>query len=318
MTSNTATILTLLVRSMTREANDVMALDLVAPDGVALPPWQPGAHIDLTTGNGITRQYSLCGDTSDPYTYRVAVLNEPVSQGGSRYVHEVLRPGDTVGVRGPRNNFRFEPAAEHVFLAGGIGITPILPMLEAAEAAASSWKLFYGGRSRSSMAFTAELERYGDRVALLPQEETGLIDLAKAIGAPRAGTLVYCCGPAPLLDAATRYCAGWPEDALRTERFAAVQAQHQTPRGAFEVELARTGSTVTVPPEHSILQTLLEEGIELDNDCREGICGSCELKVLAGEPEHRDHVLTQRERREGATMMICVSRARSQRLVLDA
>ncbi|MFF5988786.1 PDR/VanB family oxidoreductase [Prauserella flavalba] len=243
------------------------------------------------------------------------MLREPRSRGGSEYVHETLRPGQLVEVRGPRNHFRLEPAAGYLFIAGGIGVTPIVPMVAAAERAGARWRLLYGGRHRASMAFTADLRRYGECVTLAPQDECGLLDLDAALGAAGEDTLVYCCGPAPLIDAVQQRC---PAERLRVERFAAPeQAAEAPPGGVIEVELARSGRTVRVAPDRSILEALLDEGVDVPNDCRDGICGSCETEVLDGEAEHRDYVLTEKERREGGTMMVCVSRARGQRLVLD-
>ncbi|TNC25171.1 PDR/VanB family oxidoreductase [Amycolatopsis alkalitolerans] len=303
----------LLVRAMTWEADGVLSVVLTEPDGVPLPAWEPGAHLDLDLGDGLVRQYSLCGDPGDWTRYEVAVLREERSRGGSRYVHETLRPGQLVEVRGPRNHFRLEDAERYVFIAGGIGITPILPMLAAVADSGQPYRLHYGGRRRAGMAFTGALAEYGDAVHLAPQDEVGLLDLDTALGDAGPGTLVYCCGPAPLIDAVVERC---PPELLRVERFAAPERE-PLPAGAVEVELARSGRTVLVPPDRSILQVLLDEGVEVANDCRDGICGSCETKVIAGEVDHRDHVLTDRERREGATMMVCVSRACGGRLVLD-
>jgi ferredoxin-NADP reductase len=228
-------------------------------------------------------------------------------------VHEQLGKGGKVRVRGPRNHFRQEPAPRYRFIAGGIGITPILPMLAAAERAGADWTLLYGGRTRSSMAFTRELARYGDRVTLAPQDETGLLDLGPVLDDLPDGTLVYCCGPGPLLDAVEERC---PAGALRVERF---QPKDQ-PTGSdeeFEVVLARSGRTVTVPPEVSVLDAVRAAGVEVLYSCTEGTCGTCETDVLEGAPDHRDSVLTEEERSAGDTMMICVSRCRGARLVLD-
>ncbi|WP_028652212.1 PDR/VanB family oxidoreductase [Nocardioides halotolerans] len=307
----------LVVRSLTLEAAGVLAVELVDPDGEPLPGWEPGAHLDLRLPGAPTRQYSLCGDPSDRSRYRLGVLREPESRGGSAYVHDVLRPGDLVEVTGPRNHFRLEPAPAYVFVAGGIGITPILPMLADATAAGADWTLLYGGRSAASMAFTAELAAYGERVRLWPQDTHGLLDLDALLGSPRAGTLVYACGPEPLLTAVEQRMARWPAGALHLERFAAPA----TERGpaddqSLELVLADSGRMLQVPPEQSVLDALLEAGVEVVHDCREGICGSCEVKVVEGEVDHRDHVLSEAERAAHGCMMVCVSRACGRRLVL--
>lgn len=298
-------------------ADGVVALTLRHPLGGQLPDWAPGAHVDLVLGPDLERQYSLCGDPADRTAWRVAVLREPDGRGGSAYVHQRLRPGATVRVRGPRNHFPLQPAARYRFVAGGIGITPILPMLAAAEAAGADWTLLYGGRTRGSMAFTGELARYGDRVTTAPQDETGLLDLGPVLDGLPDDTLVYCCGPGPLLDAVEGRC---PAGVLRMERFqprdrpAGEEAVEET---EFEVELARSGRTLTVAPDVSVLAAVRAAGVEVLYSCAEGTCGTCETDVLEGTPDHRDSVLTEEERESGETMLICVSRCRGERLVLD-
>ncbi|MEB3371688.1 PDR/VanB family oxidoreductase [Saccharopolyspora mangrovi] len=287
-------------------AEDVVALRLEHPRGQRLPDWTPGAHIDLVLPNGVTRQYSLCGDRWDAHSYRIAVLREPDGRGGSVQVHDELIEGAEVSIGGPRNNFSLVPSPAHLFIAGGIGITPILPMLAAAERLGSRWRLLYGGRRRASMAFLDELT--DRRVVVAPQDETGLLDLPD----PGADCAVYCCGPEPLLEAAERrYGPG-----LRTERFAAKSAGAVDDR-PFRVELARSGSSVTVGPDVSVLEAVRGAGASVLSSCTQGLCGTCETAVLAGEPEHRDSILDDSERERGDCMFPCVSRARTDRLVLD-
>lgn len=311
--------LRLRVKALEWEADGVVSVHLRQPDGGELPAWEPGAHVDLHLPGGIIRQYSLNGTSADRSTWRVSVLLEPASRGGSRAVHESLHAGDPLDVVGPRNNFPLVDSAEYLFIAGGIGITPILPMLEQASASGARWSLLYGGRSRSSMAFLPELARLGERVLVRPQDEHGLLDLDSFLGAPRENTTVYCCGPEPLLAAVERLCAAWPTGTLHLERFA---ARPQTPADLdaeqpFEVVLHRTGRTVTVPAGKAVLEALEDNGIEPLNSCREGICGTCETKVLEGIPDHRDSLLSPEERTANDTMMICVGRALCPRLVLD-
>ncbi|MFI8889724.1 PDR/VanB family oxidoreductase [Streptomyces paradoxus] len=294
-------------------AEGVLALTLRHPLGEPLPAWEPGAHVDVLLGPGLERQYSLCGDPADRSAWRVAVLREPAGRGGSAHVHEQLGEGAKVRVRGPRNNFRLEPAPRYRFVAGGIGITPLLPMVAAAEAAGAAWTLLYGGRTRGSMAFGEELGRYGDRVTFAPENETGLLDLPSVLDDVPEGTLVYCCGPGPLLDAVEARC---PSGVLRVERFQPKE-QETGDNTAFEVELARSGRTLTVAPDVSVLDAVRSAGVEVLYSCTEGTCGTCETDVLDGEPDHRDSVLTDDERAAGETMLICVSRCRGGRLVLD-
>ncbi|MFF6986635.1 2Fe-2S iron-sulfur cluster-binding protein [Streptomyces sp. NPDC010273] len=294
-------------------ADGVLALTLRHPLGEQLPAWEPGAHIDVLLGPGLERQYSLCGDPADRTSWRIAVLREPDGRGGSAYVHGQLEQGGKVRVRGPRNHFRLEPAPRYRFVAGGIGITPLLPMLAAAEAAGAEWSLLYGGRTRNSIAFTEELERYGDRVTVAPQDEAGLLDLPSVLDDVPDGTLVYCCGPGPLLDAVEARCPG---DVLRVERFQ-PKAQVVGTDGEFEVVLEQSGKTLTVAVGVSVLDTVRAAGVEVLFSCTEGTCGTCETDVLDGVPDHRDSVLSEDERAAGETMLICVSRCRGKRLVLD-
>ncbi|HEY3752374.1 MAG TPA: PDR/VanB family oxidoreductase [Pseudonocardiaceae bacterium] len=292
-------------------ADGVVGLTLRRPDNAPMPAWTPGAHVDLLLGNGLVRQFSLCGDPADRSSLRVAVLREQAGRGGSAYVHSDVVAGSELRIRGPRNNFELVPARRHVFIAGGIGVTPILPMV----AAAHDWRLVYGGRTRMSMAFLTELARYGDRVEIHPQDEDGLIDVVGVLAEPEQDTAIYCCGPEPLLAAVTRASERWPAGSLHVERFAPVADTGGA--APIEVELVGSGRTITVPAHSSILAAIEAAGIPVLSSCREGTCGTCETDVLAGVPDHRDSLLTESERAAGDTMMICVSRAVGPRLVLD-
>lgn len=296
-------------------ADDVVLLTLRDPSGAELPAWTPGAHLDLVLTEDLVRQYSLCGDPGERSVYRVAVLREPAGRGGSAYVHDVVAEGDTVLVRGPRNRFALVDAPGYVFVAGGIGITPLVPMIAAAHAAGADWQLVHGGRSRASMAFTELAGRHPDRVALVPQDEAGLLDVAGILAAA-AGRPVYCCGPEGLLAAveAEGERLGVP---VHVERFSARPGALDGPDEAFEVELSGSGTVVAVPAGCSILDALEGAGIATLSSCREGTCGTCETGVLAGEPDHRDSLLTEEEQASNEVMMLCVSRSRSPRLVLE-
>ncbi len=307
----------LVVHSRAWAAEGVLVLDLRDPSGAALPSWTPGAHIDLVLPGDLVRQYSLCGDPAERLTWRIAVLREPAGRGGSALVHELL-PGATVQVRGPRNHFPLRSASRYLFIAGGSGITPLLPMIAAADAAGAAWRLLYGGRTAASMAFTHELRAaHGDRVDLRPQDEHGLLDLDGPLAEATPDTLVYCCGPAPLLAAVERRCADRPPGTLHLERFTPKDTGEPVLTGSFQVELAGSGLTCTVPPERSILEVLEEAGVQVLTSCREGTCGTCETGVLAGTVDHRDSLLTPEEQAAGDTMLICVSRAACPKLVLD-
>ncbi len=309
---------TLVVLSREVVADDVVALTLAAPDGSALPAWTPGAHVDLLLADDLTRQYSLCGSVSDRSRWRVAVLRPPDSAGGSVRVHEHLPEGASVRVRGPRNHFPLVTAARYLFIAGGIGITPLLPMLAEAEAAGAQWHLYYGGRNRSSMAFLDELERHGDKVTVVPQDEAGMLDIDAILAGPREDTLVYCCGPEGLLGAVETGCQGWPAGSLHLERFTArTVAAGAAPDTGFEVVLQRSGMTLSVGPQESIFDVVRAAGVSVLGSCLQGVCGTCETGVLEGRVDHRDSVLSAEEQQEDEYMMICVSRCRGERLTLD-
>jgi ferredoxin-NADP reductase len=276
-------------------------------------PWSAGAHRELHLGEHV-RQYSLCGRPSES-TYRVAILKEEDGRGGSAWAHERLHVLDSQAVSGPRTHIELEAAAAYVFVAGGIGITPLLPMIAAAETAGAAWVLLYGGRTRASMAYLDELAAYGEKVQVRPQDEHGLLDLASVLGVPRENTLIYTCGPEPLLSAVEAAAALWPKGALHLERFAAKEVEHDADT-AFEVVFERSGVTAEVPAGTSVLDVAADHGIFVLKSCSEGVCGTCETLVLDGEPEHRDSVYTEDDHAEGA-FAPCVSRCRSGRLVLD-
>jgi ferredoxin-NADP reductase len=308
----------LVVTEVQAVAEDVVALTLADPAGAALPAWTPGAHVDLVLDENHTRQYSLCGRPAEPSQWRIAVLKAPAGRGGSVLVHEQLRVGATVRVRGPRNHFPLVASRRYLFIAGGIGITPLLPMIAEAAASGIDWQLVYGGRSRSSMAFAEELAGYGDRVTIVPQDEAGMPDLGALLADPQEGTVVYCCGPEGLLSAVEQACTHWPAGSLHLERFAAkAEPERADEESAFEVVLQRSGLTLTVPPGRSIFDVVRDAGVSVLGSCLEGICGTCETEVLDGDVEHRDSVLTAEEQESNEFMMICVSRCRSARLTLD-
>ncbi|ROO87111.1 ferredoxin-NADP reductase [Actinocorallia herbida] len=311
-------VLELRVEQLRRESDGVLSVTLADPEGGALPAWAPGAHIDLEFP-GMVRQYSLCGDPADRFTYKVAVLREEASRGGSAHIHEVLRPGDLVEVGGPRNHFALVPAPRYLFVGGGIGITPLLPMLAGAEAEGVAWTLVYGGRSRATMGFLDDLARHGTKVRVVPEDESGRLDLDALLAETPAGTAIYTCGPGGLLDALAERCAALGRsDDLHLERFQAKTFDiDPSDEHAFDVVCGRSGLTVEVPADRSILSSLEEAGIGVPWACQDGICGSCEVKILDGAADHRDSLLTPAQQESGQTLMVCVSRALGDRLVLD-
>ncbi|TKG72925.1 cytochrome P450/oxidoreductase [Prauserella endophytica] len=309
---------TVTVESVEPAADGVVTLTLTDGTGKPLPAWSPGAHIDLDL-DGLSRQYSLCGDPADTRRYRIAVLREPESRGGSRYVHERLRPGSTLTLRGPRNHFRLDPAARHyVLVAGGIGITPIIAMADHLRSAGASYELHYCGRTASGMALLDRARRdHGERLTVHCGEEGGRLDVTTLVAEERDGVQVYACGPERLLAALEEQAESWPADTLHIEHFTSIKRElDPTVEHGFDVELADSGLTVHVGPGQTVLAALRAANIDISSDCEEGLCGSCEAPVLDGDVDHRDLVLTKAERAANTVMMTCCSRACGSKLTL--
>ncbi len=299
-------------------AEKVCVLALSRPDGASLPAWDPGAHIDLVLGPGLVRQYSLCGDPADRSTWEVAVRLEEESRGGSSYIHTELTVGAAVRARGPRNHFPLVTAPRYLFVAGGIGIAPLVPMIAAAESASADWQLIYGGRRRATMAFADALVRsYGDKVRIFPEDEAGLLPFDAVLRTSDDHTATYCCGPERLITAVEKLYADTGTGTLHVERFTSNDPGDVLSTGEFEVEAVRSGVVVTVSPDTTVLDALRSVGVDVLSACTEGLCGTCEVGVLEGKPEHRDSILTEQERERSDTMFVCVSRCLSRRLVLD-
>jgi ferredoxin-NADP reductase len=304
------------VRALVWEAPGVLSLELTAPDGGLLPPFEPGSHIDLKLPDGTLRQYSLCSDPNDLSCYRLGI--RAISGGlSSGYVHRRLRPGDLLTVSTPRNNFPLVGAGRYVFVAGGIGVTPFIPMMREASARGRAWTLIYCNRRSEDAPFLAEINQLGGEISLHCTEAGTRLSAAERFAAIEKDTAVYCCGPERLMLAVEEATAHWPEGSVHFEWFAPRSRPDDEISGAFEVVCERTGVTVTVPAEKSILEVLGEAGIEVPRSCEQGICGTCEVRVISGDIDHRDSILSSAERASNQTMMICVSRAKSARLVLD-
>lgn len=310
---------TMRVQQMTWEAEGVASVTLVDPRGEALPNWKPGAHLALHLPNGLVREYSLCSDPFDTKRWTVAVLRTTDSRGGSKYIHEDLSVGQTLEVVGPRDNFHLDEGPRHLLMAGGIGITPIIAMARELQSTGQEWSLFYTGRSRATMAFLTEIEGLPrDRVHIHVDEESGRHpDLVTALGSLDPRTLVYACGPEGFLSAIEAAMPA-PEQ-LRLERFRApeVTRDDALEDDAFDVILASSGDRVHVAEDESILAALENAGFDAPSSCTEGICGTCETRVIAGEVDHRDFLMTPDEHNDAGTMMICVSRCRGTELTLD-
>jgi ferredoxin-NADP reductase len=310
-----------LVQQMTWEAEDVLSVVLVRPDGCQVPEWTYGAHIDLVARPDLIRQYSLCSDPTDRTHWTIAVLREPNSSGGSQFVHEGLRPGMTVLVGGPRNNFPLIDAEHYLFVAGGIGVTPLLPMVLAVYNRNRDWRMLYGGRHRASMAFRDRLGALSSRVVVAPEDELGLLDLCGAVESMPAETAIYCCGPEPLIAALEAQCALSGRPGPHVERFNArpelVAAKQGFSNTAFDVVLAKSYRRFTVPADQSIVEVLSAEHVFVVTSCTEGYCGVCETEVLEGIPDHRDDYLSPEARARSKRIMVCCSRSKTPELVLN-
>jgi tetrachlorobenzoquinone reductase len=307
--------LRLRVKSATWEAPSIVSYDLRPLEPGELPPFTAGAHIDLTLPNGLIRSYSLTNPQSERHRYVIAVQKDRASRGGSKWVHENFRPGDILTVNGPRNNFALNEAAEKsLFIAGGIGITPILSMVERLTSLKRDWELIYCARTRADAAFVEVLK---GNVRFNFDEQPGgtMLDIPAVVRAAPANAHLYCCGPLPMLEAFEAATAGLPRERVHVEYFTAKEPPAVA--GGFKVVLARTGREFVVPPGKTILDTLLDAGLDIPYSCMEGVCGTCETKVLQGTPDHRDLILTEEEHAAGKVMMICCSGSRSEKLVLD-
>lgn len=299
-------------------AQDVKLLELAAADGSALPAFAAGAHIDIHLPGDLIRQYSLLGSPSRTERYLIAVARETNGRGGSAYVHDSVAAGDILTISKPRCHFPLHEDARHsVLIAGGIGVTPIWCMAQRLIEIGNSFELHYAARTRVHAALLDEIAARpsGALRTYFNLEGDPLMDLPAIVASAPAGSHFYCCGPIPLIEAYRAACSALPEERVHFEQFsAAVPAATE---GGFTVELAKSGMTIPVAPGETILDALGREGIAMTYSCREGVCGSCETVVLAGQPDHRDAILTEAERAEGKTMMICCSGSLGKKLVLD-
>ncbi|MCL1073863.1 PDR/VanB family oxidoreductase [Shewanella dokdonensis] len=326
--------LRLTVKDKETLADGIIKLQLAGDD---LPSWEPGAHIELAFPDGLVRAYSIVAGEPG-LSYQLAILLEPNSRGGSRYVHEQLNVGDVIAASEPKNAFALEPASRHVFIAGGIGITPILPMIARLKREGKPWQLYYLGRTRTRMAYLADVEALAGAatgsVSLHIKDEGSRLELTTLVAELADDTAVYACGPNSLMDALSAEIARRPSIHLYMERFGRVELapvaeidatacgdettnEACNPDGSFELELSKSGETITVGKDETILECVRKVRQGLSFSCSDGYCGTCETAVLAGTPDHRDTVLSDQEKQENRTMMICVSRSKTRKLVLD-
>jgi vanillate O-demethylase ferredoxin subunit len=305
------------VKSVTWEAPNILSYELAPLDGAELPPFTAGAHIDLILPVGLTRSYSLVNSQVERHRYVIAVQKDRATRGGSEWIHKNLRAGDTVSVDGPRNHFALDEAAQKsIFIAAGIGITPIMSMIERMNSLGRDWELTYCARTRAGAAFLASLEN-DPRARFNFDGEPGgrLLDIAALVSKAPADAHFYCCGPLPVLEAFESATRELPSERVHLEYFAAKELAPA--EGGFTVVLAKSGRQLAVAPGKSILDTLRDSGLDVPYSCGQGVCGTCDTHVLEGIPDHRDFILTKNERASNKRMMICCSGAKSEKLVLD-
>jgi ferredoxin-NADP reductase len=313
-----------LVHTMRYEADGIVSVEFrPASPEVDFPAFEAGSHIDLHLPNGLVRSYSLCNPCSDRQRYVVGVLNDRKSRGGSRYVHQQLRVGTTLQISVPRNNFKLEEGAgRSVLVAGGIGVTPIWCMLQRLVAIGKPVELLYCARTRKEAAFCDAIEALAREKSVqlgwhFDDEKGAPPDLATLLAGKGAESHYYCCGPTPMLDAFEKSCERLGYAHAHIERFTAAHVEAPSATESYMVECAKSGQTVEVPPGKSILDSLIDAGLNPDHSCKEGVCGACETAVISGEIDHHDGILTKAERAANKTMMICVSGCKRGPLVLD-
>ena len=305
------------------EATDICSFELVSVDGNRLPPFSAGSHVDVQVPGGLTRQYSLCNDSTESHRYLIGVLNDPATRGGSKAMHELLDEGDELVISAPKNHFQLvHEARRSVLLAGGIGITPILCMAERLATTGADFELHYCTRSPERTAFKSRIERstFTSKVQFHFDDGDAAqkLDAAALLAEPLPGTFLYVCGPKGFMDwvLGTARANGWPEAQLRCEFFSAEVAVHDAD-ASFEVKLASSGRVVMVAHDKTVVQALLEAGVEVPTSCEQGVCGTCLTRVIDGEPDHRDMFLTPAEQQANDQFTPCCSRAKSAMLVLD-
>lgn len=315
--------LALAVVAVTREAEDIVSIELARPDGAALPPFTAGAHIDIHLPGGLIRQYSLCNAPAERSRYVIAVLKEPAGRGGSEAMHK-LAAGDTVMVSGPRNNFPLagREADFHLMLAGGIGVTPMLAMIAELKARKADFRLHYCTRSKQRTAFLRRLRPLIKQGKVVLHHDDGDpkrgLDIAATLAEPVPGRHVYVCGPSGFMEAAKAAVGAWPPHAVHFEHFNAVALTEEEAawdKVPFQVKIKKTGKIIDVPADCSIVKVLRQHGIEIETSCEDGYCGTCITRYVEGDPVHRDTVLSEGERKN--YVMVCRARSKSPVLVLD-
>ncbi|WP_153139376.1 PDR/VanB family oxidoreductase [Paraburkholderia agricolaris] len=306
------------VAEVIEETAEIRRFELVAEGGGELPAFEAGAHIDVYAGSTGIRQYSLCSAPWERHRYVIGVKREPQSRGGSVWMHDTVRPGASMTIGIPRNNFALETAADrHLLFGAGIGITPLLAMAETLARNDAEFTLYYFARSAAHQAFKTRLagSPWASRVRYQLDDGGPTIDLAAELAAASPATHLYMCGPQGFMDAVRRAASSWPDENVHLEYFAAEPVEHVDGDQPFEIELARSGERFHIGRDETIAQVLLDAGVDIMTSCEQGVCGTCVTTYLDGEPEHRDFCLNRRERE--TRVALCCARAKTATLVLD-
>lgn len=317
----TAPTIAVRVDAIRREADGIASYELVSPKGEQLPAFTAGAHIDVHMAGGIVRSYSLVNSQDERHRYVIAVYLDEAGRGGSSWMHKVPRVGDVLQVDAPKNDFPLDENARHsILIAGGIGITPLAAMASRLKHLGRSWKLHYAARSPEQAAFASSLAQLaqepGGALDLhFSSQQSARLDLARIVREAPPDAHLYCCGPAGMIDAFLAACAGRDVQFVHTERFAATQ--EAATDGGYEVVLAKSKRRFNVQAGKTVLDTLLDNGIDASYSCSQGVCGTCLTTVLEGQPDHRDDYLTDQEKAKNDCMLICCSGSKSAKLVLD-
>lgn len=311
------------VARKTVEALDICSFELVAVDGTPLPAFTAGSHIDVHLPGGLTRPYSLCNDPAQTQRYRIGVLHDPASRGGSRALHAAVHEGDVLEISPPKNHFSLAPAARRsLLLAGGIGITPLLAMARTLSAQGAPFAMHYCTRTEARMAFRGEIAgaAFARDVHLHFDDGSSAqkLSLSDLLEEPQPGIPLYVCGPSGFMDAVlqTARASGWPEDQLHCEFFSANVGPSSSD-ASFEVKLARSGRVVRIAADQTVAKALALAGVDIPLSCEQGVCGTCLTRVLEGEPDHKDMYLTPEEQAANEQFTPCCSRSKSALLVLD-
>jgi vanillate O-demethylase ferredoxin subunit len=304
------------------EADGISSFELVAADGAQLPAFEAGAHIDVHLRDGLLRQYSLCNPPQERHRYLIAVLRDPSSRGGSTAMHDEIEAGHLITISAPKNHFPLEPAARSLLFAGGIGVTPILAMAEALAGAGADFEMHYSARTPERAAFLQRIAAAPYAACVHVHYDSGdaaqKLDCAAVLGAPRADTHIYVCGPGGYIDhvLGAAKALGWPAAQVHREYFSAAPVD-EAGDTAFDVKLASSGQVFTIPPGRTVVEVLAEHGIDIPVSCEQGVCGTCLTRVTGGVPDHRDVYLTDEERAANDQFTPCCSRSKSAVLSLD-